>query len=237
MGHHCSGLLDARGGHRPWSCMSRLGMAREAGRLGGSGSREDQGRGSEQAPAISSGAKHSRDGSALPFQPDRQSAPGGGVSTIHGRRVRAPSDPRRHPVFSGKTRQSHLPPFIHPSTQQAFSDPMSRARINAGHWGYSSEQDRAPPLVRSRDHAQNTPACREADKTQAGRPVRGQGSRACALGSSPLGCKLPGPGSHTPCRIKRGDTLRREGRNLRQSRGQCQQRLGERALPEPHAPG
>ena len=165
--------------------------------------------GQSKPPAISSRGKHSLDGSALLFSARETEHPRvgrGGVSTVHGhcRRVRAPSDPRRHPVFWGKTHQSHLPPFIHPSTQQAFSDPMSRARIDAGHWGYSSEQDRAPPLVRGRGHAQSKPACREAGATQAGRPVRGQGSRACALGFPPLGCKLPGPGSHTPCRIERG---------------------------------
>lgn len=96
--------------------------------------------GQSKPPAISSRGKHSLDGSALLFSARETEHPRvgrGGVSTVHGhcRRVRAPSDPRRHPVFWGKTHQSHLPPFIHPSTQQAFSDPMSRARINAGHWG------------------------------------------------------------------------------------------------------
>lgn len=79
-------------------------------------------------PPINSQAKSSLDSSALPFYSQRDRASqgwGGGLSTWHGHRGKAPPGHCGHPEPWERPAKAPLPSFIHPLTQQVFRDPMS----------------------------------------------------------------------------------------------------------------
>lgn len=194
MGHHCSGLLDGRGGHRPWSCMSRLGMAREAGRLGGSRSSEDQGRGPEQAPS------HQQSGEEQPgqlsfaiLQPERQSLPGpggGGVSTLHGHRVKAPSNHCRPPrSFRERPAKACLHSFIR-SLSKYLVSPCHVPGSTLGTGDTAVSKTKPLPKVWGKAAHKINQTAGSWTAMQAVRPISGQHSRARVLAVAPLSTRM-----------------------------------------------